>query len=330
MLVTRRYGTLGHPEQAQLLKSNYSKKMMLFARPVSTATLFCLAALFLSVTTSAVTALPRGGPAVRKVGRGRKMKNEDDTRPSKDDDAITAGRDGDVFAAAENTVTVVENTDFVDASAPTATPADPTTVVASGAISVAFYPTKAPKSTKAPKPAPVVYTAPAPVDEPGRSGPSPGTSGSNYDVTSSNGNLVVNGNVIPGVGGNSNGSTGSGNGGGTGSGNSGNTDNLNGWVVENNNGGNNNNNAQISTETSNLATTYDDKCAAAEAGQEFRTRSAVPVYYEYELVTSSTRNVLQVVDTVDKAIQHFLAVWLVDWYVPNSLFHLSVLFYIFL
>ena len=93
----------------------------------------------------------------------------------------------------------------------------------------------------------------------------------------------------------------------------------------NNNGGSNlnsgnnnsdNNNAASDTTssvTSSLATTYDNKCAAAEAGEEFKTNTFVPVYYQYELVTSASRNVLQVADIIDKAVQHFLAVWLVDW-----------------
>ena len=119
-----------------------------------------------------------------------------------------------------------------------------------------------------------------------------------------NGNVIVPGSGVPVSSSNGN----------SASGNSGNG-NLNGWVVQDANNNNNDSAGPISTETSNLATVYNDKCAAAEAGQEFRTRSTIPVYYEYELVTSPTRNVLQVVDTVDKAIQHFLAVWLVDWYV---------------
>jgi hypothetical protein len=55
-----------------------------------------------------------------------------------------------------------------------------------------------------------------------------------------------------------------------------------------------------------------DKCEAAQIGAEFRTSSVVPVYYEYEVLTNAKRDVLQVVDIVDKAVQHFLAVWLVD------------------
>ncbi|CAB9522399.1 expressed unknown protein [Seminavis robusta] len=67
----------------------------------------------------------------------------------------------------------------------------------------------------------------------------------------------------------------------------------------------------ITTQTSQLAT-YADKCDAAQAGAEFHTSSYVPVYYQYEILTSTTRNILDVADIVDKAIQHFLAIWLVD------------------
>jgi len=68
-------------------------------------------------------------------------------------------------------------------------------------------------------------------------------------------------------------------------------------------------------QSQSLMTTYSNKCDAAREGAEFRTNSFVEVFYEYELVMSTARNVLEVVDIVDKAVQHFLATWLVDWYV---------------
>lgn len=281
---------------------------MLLSRRFSAAAMLCLAALALCATST--NSLPSPGRG-RKEGRTRGRRLDPDSSDSKDDSTIgssfTAGRDGDAFSTTENNIiAVVENTDLINAPEPTATPAD-MRVVASGSVAVNFSPTKAPKSTKAPKPVP----APRPVAAPpaadqGRDGPSGGTTSSTYDVSSNNdGNLVVNGNVIPGLSENTNSN-------GADSGNSAfnSNNNNNGWVVVENT---QSSGAQVSTETSNLATTYEDKCAAAEAGKEYRTRSTVPVYYEYELVTSSTRNVLQVADIVDGAIQHFLAVWLVDW-----------------
>ena len=312
--------------------------MMLLSRRFSAAAMLALAALTLCATISsnAVLALPSPGRG-RKEGRTmrtrgrRRLGNGKGSPDSKDDATIigssfTAGREGDAFGTGSETViAVVENTDFINAPEPTSSPVAPVTVVTQGSVSVNFAPTKPPKSTKQPTPAQVPVPAapqPAPAGfpvEPGRSG----TSSSNYDVSSNNnGDLVVNGNVIGGVGANTNTNGNSGNSNNNNNNNVGNNgnsafnsqNNNNGWVaVENTNAQTSGAQTSVSTETSNLATTYEDKCAAAEAGQEFRTRSTVPVYYEYELVTSSTRNVLQVVDTVDKAIQHFLAVWLVDW-----------------
>lgn len=64
------------------------------------------------------------------------------------------------------------------------------------------------------------------------------------------------------------------------------------------------------TQTSELA--FANKCEAAEAGAEYKTSSFIPVYYQYEVVTSSSRNALEIADIIDKACQHFLAVWMVD------------------
>jgi len=71
-------------------------------------------------------------------------------------------------------------------------------------------------------------------------------------------------------------------------------------------------NAAAVSNTSATLAVYDNKCDAAEAGAEFKTSSFVKLYYQYEIVTSSSRNILEIADIVDKAIQHFLAVWMVD------------------
>jgi hypothetical protein len=63
--------------------------------------------------------------------------------------------------------------------------------------------------------------------------------------------------------------------------------------------------------TSSLLT-FDNKCDAAAAGAEFKTSSYVSIFYQYELLTTTSRDVLPLVDIIDKNVQHFLATWLVD------------------
>lgn len=72
------------------------------------------------------------------------------------------------------------------------------------------------------------------------------------------------------------------------------------------------NSAMGYTTTTSALSTFDNKCDAAAAGAEYRTSSYVPVYYQYEVLTNPNRNILQIADIIDKACQHFLAVWMVD------------------
>lgn len=58
--------------------------------------------------------------------------------------------------------------------------------------------------------------------------------------------------------------------------------------------------------------TYDNKCDAAAAGAEYKTNSFVPVYYQYEVLTTQARDPFSLADVIDKAFQEFLAAWIVD------------------